>query len=109
MQLLQPILHPNPLTFRFATWLHSLHGRSPVVALRADMDALPMQEPLELLPAGRESNHGGLMHACGHDGHMAMLLGAARLLKVLPPASKSDAKVANRNAKVWHGATENDP
>jgi hippurate hydrolase len=47
------------------------------IGLRADMDALPILEQGE---AGYASNNLGVMHACGHDGHTAILLGAARYL-----------------------------
>ncbi len=64
----------------------SIKGRLPLpagsdgrtsIGLRADMDALPMKEENEFLHRSRNANR---MHACGHDGHTTMLLGAARYL-----------------------------
>src|SRR4051794_31059038 len=68
-------------------WSAFLRGSrpGPVVALRADMDALPVKEPQGLPFAstarstylGREVD---VMHACGHDGHVAILMGVAQIL-----------------------------
>ncbi|MEG1642199.1 MAG: M20 family metallopeptidase [Synergistaceae bacterium] len=64
-----------------------IEGGKPgkVIALRSDMDALPVTEDTGLPFA---SKHEGKMHACGHDNHMAMLLGAAKILS----ENKADIK-----------------
>ncbi|MEX6428760.1 MAG: M20 metallopeptidase family protein [Ferrimicrobium sp.] len=65
-------------------------GQAPKILLRADMDALPVTEVNEENWASRNL---GLMHACGHDAHMAMLLGAARLLSELVNEGYDDLNV----------------
>jgi hippurate hydrolase len=68
------------------------------IGLRADIDALPMTETTNLEYA---SNNSGLMHACGHDGHTTMLLGAARYLS-------ETRNFSGRVALIFQPAEENE-
>ncbi|MBU1356622.1 MAG: amidohydrolase [Candidatus Edwardsbacteria bacterium] len=63
--------------------------KGKTVALRADMDALPVNEDNR---TSYVSNNPGIMHACGHDGHMAMLLGAAKMLSSQRDVIKGQVK-----------------
>ncbi|HTT82265.1 MAG TPA: M20 family metallopeptidase [Rhizomicrobium sp.] len=69
-------LREGPSTTGFVAALRG-HSNGRTVLLRADMDALPMQEETGLPFTSR---HEGAMHACGHDSHVAMLAGAAKAL-----------------------------
>ncbi|MFH1019395.1 MAG: M20 family metallopeptidase [Pseudomonadota bacterium] len=79
--------------------LGSRETGAPCVALRADMDGLPITEQTGLPFASQTP---GVMHACGHDGHVAMLLGAAALLKA------QEADLPGRVALIFQPAEEGD-
>ena len=90
-----------------------LEGRrpSPVLLLRADMDALPLQEENTFSYA---SKHHGVMHACGHDAHMAMMLVTAKILCQMRESMEGTVKfvfqpneeIAGAEAMIEQGVLE---
>lgn len=71
-------------------------GPGKTVLLRADMDALPIEEETDL---PFKSQHPGVMHACGHDGHTAMLLGAATILAARPEQLHGEVRFIFQHAE----------
>ena len=71
----------------------------PTVLIRSDMDALPLTEETGL---DFSSTHPGAMHACGHDAHMAMLLGAAKLLTGIKDRLSGNIKFLFQPAEMAH-------
>ena len=74
--------------------------RGPTVALRADMDSLEMEEHNDIPYRSRRP---GLMHACGHDGHVACLLGAGAILTKLRPQLRGNVKLFFQPAEESDG------
>ena len=88
------------------TWVIGLiEGELPgeTIALRADMDALPIEEPEG---CAFRSEHPGMMHACGHDAHTAILLGAARVLAGMKDQLPGRVKLLFQPAEETDGGAE---
>jgi len=79
------------------------NDNGPTIALRADMDALPMEEETDLPFASVEK---GKMHACGHDGHTAILLGVAMVLAEIKDKLKGNVKLIFQPAEEGPGGAE---
>lgn len=76
--------------------------QGPTIALRADMDALPIGEETGLPFASANSN----MHACGHDAHMAILLGTAKILSGITSKLKGNIKLLFQPGEEGYGGAE---
>lgn len=83
--------------------IHGKKGAGRTIMLRADMDGLPIQEQNDV---PYRSKVDGRMHACGHDSHVAMLLGTAKLLKALENEFCGTVKLMFQPAEEGAGGAE---
>lgn len=83
--------------------LMRLGGPGPTLMIRSDMDALPVVEETGL---AFSSTHKGAMHACGHDGHMAMVLGASKVINGLKDNLKGNIKFVFQPAEEGPGGAK---
>lgn len=81
----------------------ALASNTKTILLRADMDALPVKEATGASYASRED---GVMHACGHDGHMAILLGVAKILANNRDRFKGNVKLVFQPAEEGPGGAQ---
>lgn len=108
-QLVQSELEKMGIPFELAGdygLVATIEGKNngQMVALRADMDALPILENNGHLPYC--SKNTGVMHACGHDGHVAMLLGAAQVFQHLKDEMNGTVKLCFQQAEERGGGTQ---
>ncbi len=78
-------------------------GKGKTIGIRADMDALPMQEENDV---PYKSKHDGKMHACGHDAHTAILLGVAKILVKMKDKIKGNVKLIFQPAEEGLGGAK---
>ncbi|KPI85640.1 putative aminoacylase, partial [Leptomonas seymouri] len=86
----------NPTKTSIIADLRGGAGEGPMIALRADMDALPLEE---LTDVPFKSQNPGVMHACGHDTHTACLLGAVRVLCAVQNKIKGTVRFVFQHAE----------
>ena len=89
---------PGPGGYGIVAHIGSGKEDEPCIILRADMDALPIKEATEGID-NFKSSQSGKMHACGHDGHVTMLLGAAALLKKVEKEIKGTIRLVFQPAE----------